>query len=547
MSQTDHAATVARLKRQRTKRLARLGARVYYLRKKGREQEMYDLICNEFVAMGGVYIKFLQGVLFNTPIMKRWHSPTRLHIFEKLAHEPLDIVKLLQDELRDDQLNQIALISPEPFAAGSFGQVYMGQHVNGKRIVIKVLRPMVRELLKYDLRLLSMFSKRFAAKEYTSITIRMNEAIREFRQSTLNETDYVAEAQFAHELHQAYQYNPQFLVPETYLGLCTPHLIVQDYVEGISVAELLERKEHGEDIHAYVREQLSSDLVEQMKVVGVECLAAAFSLPRVQGDPHPGNIRLLPNNRVGIIDFGIAAPAPRNKAAFFGIIEEWHRLYQRQGDMASLFEQLLRYFVNDLYRALKKLSAYMPQTPAIQQQLADAATAAGQPKSMLSNDMLKEVGRMVQNMFEGALGTRDIRTILSEGRLLTAFIQMVNKGNRFGLVVHLESSEILRAAQTYVAMIEALDVRNDVLPDLLQRTVTRVTNEHADIIHEADRIPTVSQALDTVNHWLERVATRDPVLFRQLLGLMTFARANTATAPPVPAPAPQPKQEEPHA
>jgi len=136
-----HEASINAIKRERTKRLARLGARVYYLRKRGKEQEMYDLICNEFLALGGVYVKFLQGVLFNTPIMKRWHSPNRLRIFENLDSEPLDIVHILREELTPEQLQQIALVQPEPFAAGSFGQVYLAQHANGKHIVIKVFGP----------------------------------------------------------------------------------------------------------------------------------------------------------------------------------------------------------------------------------------------------------------------------------------------------------------------------------------------------------------------------------------------------------------------
>jgi len=84
MSTANKEPRIAAIKRERTRRLAALGARAYYLRRRGREQEMYDLICNEFLALGGVYIKFLQGVLFTSPAMKRWHSPNRLKIFENL-------------------------------------------------------------------------------------------------------------------------------------------------------------------------------------------------------------------------------------------------------------------------------------------------------------------------------------------------------------------------------------------------------------------------------------------------------------------------------
>lgn len=515
-------ATINAIKRERTKRLARLGARVYYLRKRGKEQEMYDLICNEFLSLGGVYVKFLQGVLFNTPVMKRWHSPNRLRIFEDLDNEPLDILQILRDELSPEQLQHIALIQPKPFAAGSFGQVYLGQHANGKHVVIKVLRPMISDLLKYDLRLLGMFSKRFAAQEYENISVKMDTAIKEFKLATVSETDYIGEAHFARDLYDAYKNHPNVIIPETYLDLCTSNIIVQEYIGGISGAELLRLKESGADIEAHVQQQLGSNLSTQLEILGTELMLGAFHLPRIQGDPHPGNIRFLPNNQVGLIDFGISAPSPRNKAAFFGIIYEWSQMYSTEGTVAALFEQFMRFFVNDLYRALKKLSTFVakPSLSASEAvtSMTGIPTIASGPAPRSGGDLLKEVGSIVQNIFDSAMGTRDIRSILNDGRMLQAFSQMVNRGNRLGLVVRLESSEVLRAAQTYISLLESLNMRAEVLPRMLRNTVDQVMANYPEIANETEKTLSTSQAVDIVNRWLERVAVRDPLLFRQLLG-----------------------------
>jgi len=508
--------SIAALKRQRTKQLAALGAHVYMLRKRGHEQEMYDAVCDEFVQLGGVYVKFLQGVLLNTPVMRRWHNPAKLRIFENLDTEPMDIVKILQDELKPEQLQQIALIQPEPFAAGSFGQVYLAQHQNGKRIIVKVLRPMIRELLKYDLRLLRLFSKRFAAKEYSNFTVKMDEALKEFRAATLSETDYITEAQFAHDLYEAYQYHPYVVIPETYLDLCTPHIIVQDFVEGISGVELLRVKERGEDVNEYVREKLGSDLDAQLTTFGVEALASSFTLPRVQGDPHPGNLRFLPDNKVGMIDFGISAPAPRNRPAFFGLIYEWSRMYDDSGTVSRLFEQFMRYFVNDLYRALKKLSTLLPQNVVTNAAHAQVSEYVVQPVKEKGPDFVHDVGHIVQGIFDSATGTRDVKSILNDGRMLQSFGQIVNKGNRLGLVLNLESSEILRAAQTYISFLDATGRRADLMPNILKEAVARVEAEHPDIVNDGEDQPSMSQAIGTVDRWLERIAVRDPALFRQL-------------------------------
>src|SRR5579864_6649141 len=121
MATRSRSSSAAAIKRHRTARLASLGTRAYYLHRRGQDERMYDLIGQEFIALGGVYIKFLQGVMLQSAVMKRWHNPDRLKVFENLDHEPLDIVRILQQELPPEQLTRIQLVQPQPFAAGSFG------------------------------------------------------------------------------------------------------------------------------------------------------------------------------------------------------------------------------------------------------------------------------------------------------------------------------------------------------------------------------------------------------------------------------------------
>jgi len=500
------AVTLRALKRQRTMRLARLLSRAFYLRQRGRKSEMYNLICDEMVELGGVYVKFLQGVLLNSKVMRQWSNPNRLKIFENLDTEPLDVIGILRTEIPASELQDIVQVQQTPFAAGSFGQVYLGQHRNGKSVIIKVLRPQVRELLRHDLRLISIFTRRFSAGEYKNISVKLDQAIKEFREVTLRETDYKAEAAFARELFEAYRDHPHLVIPETYMNLCTSHIIVQDYLDGISAVDLLKLREQGVDPAHYVAEQLGSNLDAQLITLGIESLRGAFNLPRIQGDPHPGNIRFLRGDKVGMIDFGIAAESPTNKGAFFGIIDQWSQLYQKDNDIGSLFEQFMRFFVNDLYKALRKVSTY--------QQSRAPASASG---SQGSSNFPRELGRMVEEILQNALGTNDLRSTLEDGRMIHIFNNLVNNGNRFGLVVRLESSEILRASQTYMTLVEALGRRKTVIPQVFTQVARIIETEHPDIRTDTEEAISITQALETINSWLERVAMRDPALFDKLI------------------------------
>ncbi|MCA9332988.1 AarF/ABC1/UbiB kinase family protein [Candidatus Saccharibacteria bacterium] len=505
---TSQKNSIKAIKRYRTTKLAKLITKTYYLHKRGKDEQAYTIVCNEFMGLGGIYVKFLQGVLLRSTVMRNWHNPEKLRIFENLDSEPIDVVSVLRRELLPENLSQIKSIQPQPFAAGSFGQVYYGIHNNGNPIIIKVLRPMVRELLKHDLKLLSIFTKRFASKLTPNMDMNVESAIKDFISATLRETDYVAEADFANELYEYYKHHKNFIIPKTYMNLCTPNIITQDYIDGISVAQIIKLQEQGVDPAEYVQETLGSDIDTQLETLGFEAINGIFNLERTQGDPHPGNIRLMTNNRVGIIDFGISAKTPPDKAAFFGLIREWNHMYSEHLNIVKLFEQFMRFFVSDLYKALKKLSS-MSKAP------------------VENSNFTTEVGKVAQETFSQQTGGQDIGPMLHDGRILQIINQMVNKNNRFGLVMKMEASDILRASQTYITLVESLGRRGVVLPRVFNRVVDQVQKDHPELMHANEDTMSAGEAFEIVSNWLERVANRDPVLFSQLMQKIRLSKVKS--------------------
>lgn len=497
MAKSARSKTIASIKRSRTKRLASLITKSYLLYRKKQEEKMYNLICEEFMSLGGVYVKFLQGVLLRSKVMKKWHNPEKLRIFENLDSEPINIGALLQHELSKEKLQQIALVQPEPFAAGSFGQVYYAQLRNGKPVIIKVLRPMVRELLKHDLRLLNRFSKWFFVKLYKNMNVQLNDALKDFADATLRETDYRHEAEFANELFHYYKNHPIIHIPETYLDLCTDNIIVQDYVDGISVAHIVRLHEQGVDPKHYVKEQLGSDIVYQLQVFGYESIVGIFEMPRVQGDPHPGNIRLMRDNRVGLIDFGISARPPDDKSGLFGLLETYDKVFEGSQTAIGLFENGLKFFVSDLYRSLKKIGEYVGQKD--------------------NRDYVNEVSKVAEQVFADATGTDLVQNdFKNDASILVAINKLVNRGNRFGLVMKLEATEMLRAIQTYTSLLSSLGLFQEVMPPMLRSAVDHIKANHAEAVADNKDSISIADALEIIANWLERVADRDPALFRQL-------------------------------
>lgn len=504
------ARQIKEIKRFRRRTIMNLVKRAYLLHRKGLEGEMHSVICDEFTKLGGVYVKFLQGVLLKSTMMKNWQSPNRLNIFENLESEPLNIQDILRREL-GSKTSELAGISPEPFAAGSFGQVYFGQHKDGTSVIIKVLRPLIRETLIFDLRMLGWFMKSFKGKIYKNVQMNIDQAVEDFKRATLRETDYVEEASFANELYQTYKDHPKFVVPKTYLDLCTPNIIVQEYIAGISVAQLIKFKEQGVDIHEYVKSNLGSDLNDQLMTIGEELIYGIFALPRIQGDPHPGNIKLLENNRVGTIDFGISAKSPKEKAAFYAMLYEYKNVLDGRINIPALFGHFLRFFVSDLYRSLKKVTSLLP---------------GGE-----DNDLILRIGRLAQRNFEKeqSKSKSEVKNIIENGGILSMMNQVVNKGNRFGLIMKLEDTEMLRAAQSYMTLVETLGEKTTVLPKAFDSALARVAVDFPEVTFDTPDLPSVNRSMEIISRWLERIADKDPALFSVIVGKLGHAKKVVAT------------------
>lgn len=504
---------IKQLKKYRRRVLTTMVKDAYLLHRKGNHAQMNNLICEEFAKLGGVYVKFLQGVLLKSSLLRDWQSTDRLRIFENLESEPLDIQRILRVELNQNQLKQIASVAPTPFAAGSFGQVYFANMADGSPVVIKLLRPMVRETLSYDLKLIGLIMRAFINKIYRNMDLDILSAIDDFKRATLRETDYIEEASFANELWNAYKDKNELTIPKTYLELCTSNIIVQEYIDGISVAQLLRLKEQGINPSDYVKQQLGSDLTTQLKTVGVEYIKGIFMLPRVQGDPHPGNVKVLSENRVALIDFGISARSPREKAAFYGVLREYGRMLNGEIDIPMMLGQFLRFFVSDLYKAMKKITSLLPQTDK-------------------SNDLTRQMGLVAEANFKNEMNQDDLESMIKNGNILATVNSVVNKGNRFGFVMKIDDSEMLRAAQSYITLVDSVGLKSEVLPSAFSEGLAYVATHRPEYTQETESTMSVNRAMEVISKWLERVAIRDPALFRTFVSKINAASEVTKTKAP---------------
>ncbi|HTB49271.1 MAG TPA: AarF/ABC1/UbiB kinase family protein [Verrucomicrobiae bacterium] len=459
---------------------ARLGAT-------GQKELLPQTIYTSFRQLGGVYVKFLQLLVLRSEVFQALRAYNIYDIYDQVDTEEIAIHDVLSAEL-GAQAGDVVLQSEVPFAAGSFGQVYLARY-RDQQVILKVLRPTIVADLKFDLRVLGFFSR--CINWFSSgSAINMRQVHKDFARATTLETNYVLEADYASTLYERYRTHRNIVIPYTYRELSTARVICQDYVGGIAATELVEAASAGVDVERYVAETLGSDLKEQLVILGSEILSSAFLHGVSYGDPHPGNIKLLSDNRIGLIDYGLQAPAPRNKVTFHHLIQQYYNIYSGNPDIRGLNKLLLDMCGGDVVRAIHSLDEYY---------------ALG--SSNLLDNLINSAERIMSNQRE------QVNYLLQNNKIMVMFNSVINKNNRFCLEYELDGPELMRAAMLFISLVTSLGVKNIVL----KRSFARVLEQTKGVAMDEER-PMLhpETAFEILASWFDQISYKNPQLYRQI-------------------------------
>ncbi|MEU6832325.1 AarF/ABC1/UbiB kinase family protein [Nocardia beijingensis] len=175
----------------------------------------------------------------------------------------------------------------EPVAAASIGQVYRARLHDGRQVAVKVQYPGIDAAVRADLKNLAMF-RRVLQSAMPWVTPAV---LDELRLNMEAELDYRAEAATQLQIAELYAGHPFVIVPRSLPEFSTTRVLVTEYVEGKGFEEIrqlpqAERDRIGEIIYRFY-------------------VGSLFTFNEFCGDPHPGNVLLAGDGRVGFLDFGL--------------------------------------------------------------------------------------------------------------------------------------------------------------------------------------------------------------------------------------------------
>ncbi len=251
-------------------------------------------------ALGPTFIKLGQLLSTRVDLMPPAYTAALARLQD--AVEPIsyeEVEQVFTEEIGTDTKTAFASFDHEPLASASLGQVHRAETRSGRLVVVKVQRPGIRDRIRDDMEAIGELAHWL--DEHTDVGRRFGfgELLGEFDRSLRDELDYRREASNLRRLASIVENYPQLVVPQPLGDFTTGKVLTMDYLAGRKITSLgpLARMELDGSVLA---EQLFKAYLDQILIEGF-----------FHADPHPGNISLTDDGRIGMLDLGMVARVPQ--------------------------------------------------------------------------------------------------------------------------------------------------------------------------------------------------------------------------------------------
>jgi len=318
-------------------------------------------------SLGATFIKFGQVVSTRPDLVPADVIDELAQLRENVPPFASDVaVAVVARELGAPVDRLFAEFEAEPIAAGSLGQVHRARHFDGTSLAVKIRRPNVVRDVERDLDLMFELAVLIDRHIPEARVFDPQGLVNHFARTIRRELNFAREGRTINEFSRLFRHDATLAVPRVYGDLTTEAVLTMEFIEGYRIGE-----------------------IETMIAMGISPRAVAANGARIylkqtfecglfHGDPHPGNIRILRDGSICLLDYGMV-----------GVLEE-----ERREQLVDLFLAVVR---RDPARAVSTV------------------LAIGQPRGSVDLHLLRaDVRDFVENYYGVTLEQLSVAAMLSE-------------------------------------------------------------------------------------------------------------------------------------
>lgn len=277
----------------RLRRPLRLGQRLIGLSEghSATKPQRLRMLCEE---LGPTFIKFGQLLSTRADLLSSVYLRELARLQDHAPSEDFTVIRaIVQEELHQPLAALFSNVDTVPLAAASMAQVHRATRRDGQRVILKVQRPHISQIIAADLDILRDLA-RLAERYVTDLRpFHPVGLVEEFARTITHELDFRHELRNLERCARNFANDATVFIPTPYPDLTTPRVLTMTYVEGVKIT----------DRHALTQAGLDP---QEVAAYGANALLKQiFVHGFFQGDPHPGNLVVLPGNVIAILDYGM--------------------------------------------------------------------------------------------------------------------------------------------------------------------------------------------------------------------------------------------------
>lgn len=189
-----------------------------------------------------------------------------------------------------------AMLEKKPLGVGSVGQVHAGRLHDNTEVVVKVIKPGVNRQIENDLEIFRSLMTLIPEETRKQFAM-LERAFEDLREGFEKELNLEEEAKNLLAFKARCQKNRKIYVPDCYISLSSRDLLVMEKIEGTPIGKL--------DLSPDRDPEQRKETKAIAKLILKEILGQVFEQGHFHGDPHAGNLILMPDGRIAFLDLGL--------------------------------------------------------------------------------------------------------------------------------------------------------------------------------------------------------------------------------------------------